>query len=133
MADQEYIQIEDEKGVYDCTTSLTEICDDVVASTVQLSVLVREKHKLFAQAKFLSTALINDLHALNKYMKKTGGKKTTARAKRVITKNTVSKKVNVKRVVRKKVAKKTVSKRTRSKNSMKTLRANLKKINRALH
>jgi|TARA_Y100000310_G_scaffold34348_1_gene32539 hypothetical protein len=133
MADQEYIQIEDEKGVYDCTNSLTGICDDVVASSVQLSVLVKEKHKLFSRAKVLSTALINDLHALNKYMKKTGGKTTTARAKRVITKKTVSKKVKVKKAVRKKVAKKTVSKRTSSKNSMKTLRANLKKIDRALH
>jgi len=132
MADQEYIQIEDEKGVYDCTESLTGICDDVVASTVQLSVLVKEKHKLFAQAKVLSTALINDLHALNKYMLKTGGKKTPARSKRVTTKKLVSKKVKSKKVVRKKVAKKTVSKRSSSKNSMKSLQANLKKINRAL-
>jgi hypothetical protein len=132
MAEQEYIQIEDEQGVYECTESLTGICDNVVASTVQLSALVKEKHKLFAHAKVLSTALINDLHALNKYMEKTDGKRTASRSKRVTTKKTVSKKVKAKKFVREKMAKKTVSKKTRSKDSMKSLRANLKKINKAL-
>ena len=127
MADREYIQIEDEKGVYDCTNSLTGICDDVVGSTTKLSVLVKEKHKLFARAKVLSTSLIKDLHALNKYMKKTSGKKPASRSKKV-----VAKRVRAKKVVRKKVAKRTVSKRVRSKDSMKSLKVNLKKINKAL-
>ena len=126
MSEGEYIQIEDEQGVSSCTDSLTGICDDVVESTTRLSLLVKEKHKLFAEAKVLSTSLINELHALNKYMLKSTAPKGAL-------KRSVSKKIKTKkRVVRKKVAKKKVSKKSGSKNSMKALQANLKKINRAL-
>jgi hypothetical protein len=126
MSEGEYIQIEDEEGVSSCTNSLTEICDDVVESTTRLAVLVKEKHKLFVEAKVLSTSLINELHALNKYMLK-------STAPKGILKRSVSKKVKVnKKVVRKKAVNKNVSKKSSSKNSMKALQANLKKINRAL-
>jgi hypothetical protein len=122
MSEGEYIQIEDEEGVSSCTGALTEICDDVVESTARLSVLVKEKHKLFAEAKVLSTSLINELHALNKYMLK-------STAPKGLLKRSVAKKAK-KKVVRKKVVEKV--KKSRSKNSMKSLQANLKKINRAL-
>jgi len=131
MSEGEYIQIEDDQGVYDCTNSLTGICDEVVINTAQLSVLVKEKHKLFAQAKALSTSLINELHALNKYMQKSSAPKPKTRAKRVVARKVKAKKT-VKKVARKKVAKRTVSKRVSSRDSMKSLRANLKKINKAL-
>ena len=125
MSEGEYIQIEDEEGVSSCTGALTEICDDVVESTSRLSVLVKEKHKLFAEAKVLSTSLINELHALNKYMLK-------STAPKGVLKRSVAKKVKTKKVVRKRKVKKAVSKKSSSKNSMKSLQANLKKINRAL-
>ena len=125
MSEGEYIQIEDEQGVCSCTGALTEICDDVVESTARLSVLVKEKHKLFAEAKVLSTSLINELHALNKYMLK-------STAPKGILKRRVAKKVKTKKIARGKKVKKVVSKKSSSKNSMKSLQANLKKINRAL-
>ena len=126
MSEGEYIQIEDEEGVSSCTGALTEICDDVVESTSRLSVLVKEKHKLFAEAKVLSTSLINELHALNKYMLK-------STASKGVIKRSVAKKVKTKKkIVRKKGVKKAVSKKSSSKNSIKSLQANLKKINRAL-
>ena len=125
MSEGEYIQIEDEEGVSSCTGALTESGDDVVESTSRLSVLVKEKHKLFAEAKVLSTSLINELHALNKYMLK-------STASKGVIKRSVAKKVKTKKVVRKRKVKKAVSKKSSSKNSMKSLQANLKKINRAL-
>ena len=119
MSEGEYIQIEDEEGVSSCTGALTEICDDVVESTARLAVLVKEKHKLFAEAKVLSTSLINELHALNKYMLK-------STAPKGILKRRVAKKVKTKKIARKKRVKKAVSKKSSSKNSMKSLQANLK-------
>ncbi len=131
MSEGEYIQIEDEQGVCNCTDSLTGLCDDVVESTARLSVLVKEKHKLFAEARVLSTSLINELHSLNKYMQKSSALKAKTRAKSVVAKKVRAKKT-VKKVARKKVSKRTVTKKSSSKNSMKSLKANLKKINKAL-
>jgi len=132
MPSNEYIIIEDEAGVYNCTDKLGGICDSAVQSTSQIASLIQEKHELFTQAKILSDSLVNELQMLKKFMDKGDNiPKKTVRKTRTIRK--VKKKVVRKTVKRKKpVARRSVAKRKTAKKSMRGLQANLKKINRAL-
>ena len=132
MPSNEYIILEDEQGVYNCTDKLSSICDSAVQSTSQIANLIQEKHELFTQAKILSDSLVNELQMLKKFMDKGDNiPKKPVRKTRTVRK--VKKKVVRKTVKRKKpAARKSVSKRKTAKKSMRGLQANLKKINRAL-
>jgi len=127
MPSNEYIIIEDEQSVYDCTEKLGKICDTAISSTSEIVGLIQQKHELLTQAKILSDSLINELKMLNQYMDKGANiPRQTVRQSRPIRKFK-------KRVVNRKVkSRRTVAKRKTSKKSMKGLQANLRKINKAL-
>ena len=128
MPSNEYIIIEDEQSVYDCTEKLGKICDAAISSTSEIVDLIQQKHELLTQAKILSDSLINELKMLNQYM----GKGANI-PKNVVRQNRPVRKVKKKMVIRRKVkARRTVAKRKTSKKSMKGLQANLRKINKAL-
>jgi hypothetical protein len=128
MPSNEYIIIEDEQSVYDCTEKLGKICDTAISSTSEIVNLIQQKHELLTQAKILSDSLVNELQMLKKYMGKGDNipRQTVRRIRPV-------RKVKKKRVIRHKVkSRRTVAKRKTSKKSMKGLQANLRKINKAL-
>ncbi len=128
MPSNEYIIIEDEQSVYDCTDKLGKICDTAISSTSEIVNLIQQKHELLTQAKILSDSLVNELQMLKKYMGKGDNipRQTVRRIRPV-------RKVKKKRVIRHKVkSRRTVAKRKTSKKSMKGLQANLRKINKAL-
>jgi predicted metal-dependent hydrolase len=128
MPSNEYIIIEDEQSVYDCTNKLGKICDTAISSTSEIVDLIQQKHELLTQAKILSDSLINELKMLNQYMGKGANipRQTVRRIRPV-------QKVKKKMVIRHKVkSRRTVAKRKTSKKSMKGLQANLRKINKAL-
>ena len=128
MPSNEYIIIEDEQSVYDCTNKLGKICDTAISSTSEIVNLIQQKHELLTQAKILSDSLINELKMLNQYM----GKGTNI-PKAVVIRSRPVRKLKKKGVVRRKVkSRRTVAKRKTSKKSMKGLQANLRKINKAL-
>mgnify|MGYP005633036673 FL=1 len=128
MPSNEYIIIEDEQSVYDCTNKLGKICDTAISSTSEIVNLIQQKHELLTQAKILSDSLINELKILNQYM----GKGTNI-PKAVVRRSRPVRKLKKKGVVRRKVkSRRTVAKRKTSKKSMKGLQANLRKINKAL-
>jgi len=124
MPSNEYIIIEDEQGVYDCTERLGGICDNAISSTSEIVTLIQQKHELLTQAKILSDSLVSELQMLKKYMDKGDNipRKTRTMKKRVVKR----------KVKRRPVARRTIAKKKTSKKSMRGLHANLRKINKAL-
>lgn len=132
MPSNEYIIIEDEPGVYDCTERLGGICDNAVSSTSEIVTLIQQKHELLTQAKVLSDSLVDELQMLKKYMDK-GDNIPRKLARKTRTVRKAKKKVVRKTVKRRKPAtRRTVAKRKTSKKSMRGLQSNLRKINKAL-
>jgi len=116
MVQSEYVQIDDEQEVYSATKRLTDICTEVVTKTSNVKLMIKDKYIAFTEAKKLSRGLLEDIKLLNEYMKP----RIPIQPKQRPTKRPARKIV-------KKVRSKPVSK-INTKESMKKLRANIKKI-----
>lgn len=149
-----YVKVEGSNAVHSTLIALSDMCETVTDETAQLRNLEKEKHRLFAEARAISSSLISDLTKLDGFFN--GPHHPAAKpkiAKRPVIKKTTkpvkkksqpkqSKKIKItpkrptpkKQVAKVKVAKQ-VSPRSRDEDpseSLKRLKANLNAIRASL-